>query len=136
MDLAPVIEAATEEFKQKLRQQCQDLNLERLTPALAEQLSGSLKQALSAAGVAGFRPFLQGYEEEAPTLEIGGSLYRWKRDSAKRFLTPSGRWCWHASCISATTAGRPWCPWIGAGAWKGSLPRWRSAKRGCFLVPW
>ena len=90
MDLASVIAAATEEFKQKLHQQCQALDLARLTPALAEQLSGGLKQALSAAGVAGFRTFLQGYEEEAPTLEINGSLYRWKRVSAKRFLTPFG----------------------------------------------
>ena len=90
MDLALVIEAATEEFKQKLGQQCQALDLERLTPALAEQLSGSLKQALSAAGVAGFRTFLQGYETEAPTLEIDGNWYRWKRVSPKRFLTPFG----------------------------------------------
>jgi hypothetical protein len=78
------------EFKQKLRQQCQDLDLERLTPALAEQLSRGLKQALSAAGVAGFRTFLQGYEDQAATLAVGGSLYRWKKASAKRFLTPFG----------------------------------------------
>lgn len=90
MDIALVIEAASEEFKQKLRQQCQDLDLERLTPDLAEQLSRGLKQALSAAGVAGFRTFLQGYETEAATLEIDGGWYRWKRVSPKRFLTPFG----------------------------------------------
>ena len=32
MDLAPVIEAATQEFKQKLSQQCKDLDLDRRTP--------------------------------------------------------------------------------------------------------
>ena len=90
MDIPTVIEAATEEFKQKLSQPCQELDLERLTPALAEQFSGSLKQALSAAGVAGFRTFLQGYEAEAATLEVGGSWYRWKLASPKRFLTPFG----------------------------------------------
>ena len=90
MDITTVIEAATDEFKQKLRQQCQDLDLERLTPALAAQLSRGLQQALSAAGVAGFRTFLQGYEEEAPRLEIDGEGYRWKKASAKRFLTPFG----------------------------------------------
>jgi len=90
MDIATVIEAATQEFKQNLSQQCQDLDLERLTPDLAERISGNLKQALSAAGVAGFRTFLQGYEEEAPTLERDGDLYRWKKASAKRFLTPFG----------------------------------------------
>jgi len=90
MDIATVIEAATEEFKQNLRQQCNDWALERLTPALAEQVSRGLKQALSAAGVAGFRTFLHGYEEEAPTLDIDGRLYRWKKTSPKRFLTPFG----------------------------------------------
>ena len=90
MDMATVIEAATEEFKQNLSQQCKNLDLERLTPPLAEQISRGLKQALSAAGVAGFRTFLQGYEKEAPTLEIDGGLYRWKMASPKRFLTPFG----------------------------------------------
>ena len=90
MDIVPVIEAATQEFKQKLSHQCKDLDLDRLTPELAEQLSRGLKQALSAAGVAGFRTFLQGYEEEAPTLAIDGDLYRWKVASPKRFLTPFG----------------------------------------------
>ena len=90
MDIATVIEAATQEFKQNLSQQCKDLDLDRLTPPLAEQISRGLKQALSAAGVAGFRTFLHGYEEEAPTLEIDGGLYRWKIASPKRFLTPFG----------------------------------------------
>ena len=90
MDITTVVEAATHEFKQKLHQQCKDLELERLTPELAEQFSGGLRQALSAAGVAGFRTFLQGYEQEAPTLEIDGNWYRWKSASPKRFLTPFG----------------------------------------------
>lgn len=90
MDIPTVIEAATQEFKQNLSPHCKDLDLERLTPELAEQFSRSLKQALSAAGVAGFRTFLQGYEEEASTLGIDGSWYRWKRASPKRFLTPFG----------------------------------------------
>ena len=90
MDISMVIEAATQEFKQNLSRQCKDWDLERLTPALAEQLSQGLQQALSAAGVAGFRTFLQGYEETAPTLEIAGGLYRWKMASPKRFLTPFG----------------------------------------------
>ena len=40
--------------------------------------------------MAGFRTFLQGYEAHTPTLDIGGGLYRWKKVSAKRFLTPFG----------------------------------------------
>jgi hypothetical protein len=90
MDIARVIEAATEEFKQKLSQPCKDLDLDRLTPPLATQISRGLQQALSAAGVAGFRTFLEGYEEAALTVEWDGGLYRWKVASAKRFLTPFG----------------------------------------------
>jgi len=90
MDITTMIEAATQEFKQNLLHECKNWDLERLTPGLAEQVSQGLKQALSAAGVAGFRTFLQGYEEEAPTLEIDGGLYRWKMASRKRFLTPFG----------------------------------------------
>lgn len=90
MDIATIIAAATEEFKQKLRQECKDWDLERLTPELAHQMSRGLQQALSVAGVAGFRTFLQGYEEEAPALEMEGRWYRWKMTSRKRFLTPFG----------------------------------------------
>ncbi len=90
MDIATMIEVATEEFKQNLHQQCKDWELDQLTPALATQVSQGLKQALAAAGVAGFCSFLQGYEEDALTLTIDGVLHRWKKVSAKRFLTPFG----------------------------------------------
>ena len=110
MEIATVIEAATEEFKQKLSQQCQDLDLERLTPALAHQMSQGLKQALSAAGVAGFRTFLQGYEEEAPRLEIDGGWYRWKMTSRKRFLTPFGPMVLERNLYQSDYGGRSYVP--------------------------
>ena len=90
MDIGTMIEAATQEFKQNLLHECKDWDLERLTPALSAQVSQGLKQALSAAGIASFRTFLQGYEEEAESLEIDGGLYRLKKASGKRFLTPFG----------------------------------------------
>jgi len=110
MDIATVIEAATEEFKQKLSQQCKELDLERLTPDLAHQISRNLKQALSAAGVAGFRTFLQGYEEEAPTLDLDGDLYRWKRTSPKRFLTPFGPMVLERNLYQCDYGGRSYVP--------------------------
>ncbi len=121
MDIATMIEAATHEFKQKLSQQCKDLDLERLTPPLAEQISQGLKQALSSAGVAGFRTFLQGYDETTPTLAMDGGLYRWKRARPKRFLTPFGEMVLEAICINRTGEDPPTCRWIANGAWKGSL---------------
>ncbi len=90
MDIAIVIDAATEAFKQKWRPQGQDLDLERLTPDLAAPLSGRLKQAWSAAGGAGFRPVLHGDEQEAATLAVGGTWYRGPRARPNRFLPPFG----------------------------------------------
>ena len=49
MDIHMVIEAATQEFKRNLRQQSNNWALDQLTPALAQQVSQGLKQALSAA---------------------------------------------------------------------------------------
>jgi len=90
MDIGTMIEAATQEFKQNLLHECKDWDLDQLTPSLAEHVGQGLKQALASAGIAAFRTFLQGYEEEAETLEIDGGLYRLKKASSKRFLTPFG----------------------------------------------
>jgi len=110
MEIVTMIEAATQEFKQNLSHQCKDLDLERLTPGLAEKISGGLKQALSAAGVAGFRTFLQGYEEEAPTVEIDGELYRWKMASSKRFVTPFGEMVLKRSLYQHDRGGATFVP--------------------------
>jgi len=110
MDISMMIEAATHEFKQKLTQQCKNWDLERLTPTLAEQVSQGLKQALSTAGVAGFRTFLQGYEEAAPTLEIDGGLYRLKMASRKRFLTPFGPMALERNLYQSDSGGASYVP--------------------------
>ena len=90
MPLTCLIEAATDEFKQKLTAYCEKMELDRLTQALAEQMSQGLQQALSAAGVTALRTFLESYERPAETLEVGATLYRYKQPSPKRFLTPFG----------------------------------------------
>jgi hypothetical protein len=90
MPLRCLIEAATDEFKQKLTAYCEKMEMDRLTPALAEQMSQGLQQALSAAGVTALRTFLESYERPAETLEVGDTLYRYKQSSPKRFLTPFG----------------------------------------------
>jgi hypothetical protein len=110
MDITTVIEAATQEFKQQVHQQCQDLDLERLTPEVAQQLSRSLKQALSAAGVAGFRTFLHGYEEAALTVDRNGSLYRWKKTSPKCFLTIFGPMVLERNLYQRDEGGRTYVP--------------------------
>ena len=90
MDLNPMMEAAIHEFKQTMTDYGNTLCLEQLTPALAEQVSAALKQALAAAGVAALRSFLKGYEPAEDTLVVGTSSYRYKQDSLKWFVTPFG----------------------------------------------
>ena len=110
MDITTVIEAATQEFKQQVHQQCQDLDLERLTPEVAQPLSRSLKQALSAAGVAGFRTFLHGYEEAALTVDRNGSLYRWKKTRPQCFLTIFGPMVLERNLYQRDEGGRTYVP--------------------------
>lgn len=90
MSVTAMMEAATQEFKQKLSACCEKLEAERLTPELAEKVCEGLTQAISAAGVAGLRAFLEGYEVHVPTLQVNGALFRRKQASAKTFLTPFG----------------------------------------------
>ena len=90
MELDAMMEAAVTTFKQTLWQECKDFDSERLTPALCEQVIGSLSQALSAAGVAGLRRFLEDYESEAASVLVEETSYRFKQASTKTFLTPFG----------------------------------------------
>lgn len=90
MELDAMIDAAVETLKHTLRDVCKDFDTEPLTPALAEQVTGALKTALSCAGVAGLRTFLEGYETEAPSVLINETVYRFKQASTKTFLTPFG----------------------------------------------
>lgn len=90
MELDTMMDAAVETFKQKLRDLCKDLETDTLTPTLAEQVTKSLTQALSCAGVAGLRTFLEGYEIDAPRVVLNETVYRFKQESTKTFLTPFG----------------------------------------------
>lgn len=91
MELDTMIDAAVATFKHTLRDVCKDCETEPLTPALAEQVTGALKTALSAAGVVGLRTFLEGYETDAPSVVINETMYRFKQASPKTFLTPFGK---------------------------------------------
>ena len=90
MELDAMIDAVVTTFKQKIREACKDFDTEVLTPALSEQVIGSLSQALSCAGVAGLKTFLEDYECDAPGVRVNERLYRFKQESEKTFLTPFG----------------------------------------------
>lgn len=90
MDLDAMITAAVDTLKQHLRDACKEFDAEALTPALAEQVTEGLKQALAAAGVAALQTFLTGYETDALTIRVNETVYRFKQPSPKTFLTPFG----------------------------------------------
>jgi hypothetical protein len=110
MSVTALIETATQEFKQKLSACCEKLETERLTPELAEQVCEGLSQAISAAGVAGLRAFLEGYEEHNPTLLVKGTLFRQKQASAKTFLTPFGPMTLSRNLYQADEGGPSYVP--------------------------
>lgn len=90
MALAAMITAAVDTLKHHVRDACQECEAESLTPALAEQVTEGLKQALAAAGVAALQTFRAGSETEAPTIQVNETVYRFTQPSPKTLLTPFG----------------------------------------------
>ena len=90
MELDAMIDTAVSTFKQKMHEACKDFDDQSLDPPLAGQVTQALQGALSAAGVSGLRTFLEGYETDASSVMINGTVYRFKQASAKTFLTPFG----------------------------------------------
>ena len=85
-----MIAAMTDAIKQNLGRFCEKGDFSRLTPELTEAVTAGMKQALSLAGVAGYRAFLQSYEVHAASIEVEGESYRFKRPVEKEYVTPFG----------------------------------------------
>jgi hypothetical protein len=85
-----MIVAMTDAIKQKVQSFCESRDFSRLTPELAEEMAGGIKQAISLAGAMGYQAFLKSYEVHEPSLEVGGEEYRFKRPVEKRYVTPFG----------------------------------------------
>ncbi len=110
MSVTAMVEAATQEFKQNLSACCEKLETGRLTPELAEKVCEGMKQAVSAAAIAGLRAFLEGYEVHTPTLQVNGMLFRRKQASAKTFLTSFGSMTLERSLYQADGGGPSYVP--------------------------
>lgn len=110
MDLDAMITAAVATLKHHWRDACQEVDAESLTPALADQVTAGLKQALAAAGVAALQTFLAGYETEAPTIQVNETVYRFKQPSPKTFLTPFGPMCLTRRLYQADAGGPAYVP--------------------------
>ncbi len=61
-----------------------------VTPQRAEEVSRALTEAVSAGWVSGFRTWLEAHDSKAETIQREGTVYRYKLDSDKGFLTPGG----------------------------------------------
>ena len=110
MDLAEMIEAATREFKQKLSAHCENLDLESLTPQLAEQVTSGLGEALKACGIAALRTFLEAYEVDEAPQQVESVGYRFKQQSEKMFLTPFGKMRLSRNLFQADEGGPSYVP--------------------------
>ena len=87
MNMERIIESMSCEIRRILSEFGENDNAAELTPQRAADMTGALAQAVSAAGVAGLRTFLESYEASSDTVERGGKCYRYKFDSLKRFHT-------------------------------------------------
>jgi hypothetical protein len=85
-----IMEVGMQAFKQKFMAICKKDDFQTLTPALAEEMSGTIREALCAAGLASFKSFIESYETDDPIIERDGKKYRYKYSSGRPFLTVFG----------------------------------------------
>jgi len=105
-----IIKVAVEEFEQKLRQSMADLQMDTLTPELAEKVSQGLKQSICSAAIAAYRTFIESYDVKKDTIEIAGKILRNKISSAKTFLTPFGEMTIRRTLYQADSGGPAYSP--------------------------
>ena len=105
-----IIQVAIREFEQKMTEVSEIWDTEHLTAELAHQVGESLKQALTEAGQAAYRAFLQSYDLGEATLEVNGRVLRWKCVSEKTFLTGFGLMTLGRSLYQADAGGESYAP--------------------------
>jgi hypothetical protein len=89
MSAKGIVQSVIEEVKSMLAKAEGVLSRE-VTPERAEEVSRALTEAVSAGWVAGFRTWLEEHDTKAETIQREGTVYRYKLDSEKEFLTPAG----------------------------------------------
>lgn len=90
MKINTIIEAGTQAFQQKLMAICKKDDLSALTPALAEEMTVAIKEAICAAGLSSFKAFIESHETDQVLIERDEKTYRYKYSSARPFLTIFG----------------------------------------------
>ena len=110
MIVPELTKVAIREFRQKMAEFGENLDTERLTAHLVQQISAALKDALTTAGAAALQAFVQSYNLTDPTLEVNGQSLRWKMISSKEFLTCFGPMTIERSLYQADTGGSCYVP--------------------------
>ena len=111
MILDTMVEAAMNEIKRNLIRFCETTDLSRLTPDVAEQVSGALQQTLAAAGQAGYRAFLLSHETDQDLVrDTQGEVYRFKKVSNRAFMTPFGKLSVPRRCYQNKTDTKSYVP--------------------------
>lgn len=110
MNVVFMIESMCDVIKQNMNDFCKHNEMTRLTPDVAEQMSGAISDALASCGVAGYRAFIGQYEFEADTLVHQGKLKRFKKISDKSFMTPFGKMVLPRKIYQADGGGKTHVP--------------------------
>ena len=88
--LKKMVNVAVSEFKQKIEDFCNDREDEVLTPEMAAEVSKGLQEATISAAREAYRIFIESYDTDIPTIQINGTIYRWKLLSPKSIMTVFG----------------------------------------------
>ena len=88
-----ILNAATNAFKQKMDEFCENggkETCETLSPEALEQLSRALLSAMQAGGQEGLKTYLESHDIRKAAVTVKGTNYRYKNSMKKTFLTLMG----------------------------------------------
>lgn len=88
-----ILHAATDAFKQKMNEFCENggqETCETLGPEALEELSRALLAAFQAGGQAGLKTYLESHDTRESSVLLQGTKYRYKNTMEKTFLTLMG----------------------------------------------
>lgn len=90
MKVETLLDVATVAFKQKFREICPADIASDLTSDCFSSLCQILQQAFSASGTTALKAYLESFDAQLDVIDKAGALTRFKKVSAKEFLTPFG----------------------------------------------
>lgn len=110
MIVSELTEVAIREFKRKMAAFGANVDTRQLTAQVVQQVTLTLKEALTAAGAAAVQAFVQSYNPTDALWDVNGQRLRFKMISPKEFLTCFGPMTLERSLYQADTGGRSYVP--------------------------